>query len=71
MLTPDSSVEEGLGDLRTSWPVLVGSIFMVLVFGYLYLFVMRRFAACMTYTTILLFILALFISGGIMHAKAN
>jgi len=66
----NDGLEESLADLRTAWPILVGAIFLILFLGYLYIFMMWKFAGCLTWTTILLFLLLLIIGGGVMFGKA-
>lgn len=67
----NNGLEESLADLRTAWPVLVGAIFLIMFLGYLYLFMMSKFAGCLTWSTIILFLLLLIIGGGVMYGKAK
>ena len=67
----NNGLEESLADLRTAWPVLIGAIFLIMFLGYLYLFMMSKCAACLTWSTIILFLLLLIIGGGVMYGKAK
>ena len=64
-------MEEHVYDLVESWQVVYLSVLFAIIFGYLYVFVMRSCAKCMTWTSIIMFFLTLFIGGLIMFAKAK
>lgn len=71
LLKTNNNFEDSMGDLRTAWPVLLGSVFLSGFFGFFYLLIMRKYAGCMTWSSIVLFVLFLIIGGGILYGKAN
>lgn len=58
-----------MGDLKTSWPIVIAGAFIALVVGFLFLFFLRYFAGVLAWSSIFIF-LAILASGTYMaHTK--
>ncbi|EAR92862.2 plasma-membrane choline transporter (macronuclear) [Tetrahymena thermophila SB210] len=65
-LQPSQTFQQHMADLQASWPVMLGSIFISLAIGYIYLFMMKKFSGCLTWFCIITVISSFFVVGGLM-----
>jgi hypothetical protein len=71
MTAPIHVTERNIYDLKTAYGICLGAVFLALFIGYIFLFLIKRFAAIMVYSSIVLIEAGLIIGGYVVYDQAR